>query len=199
MSPRTSFKRRAPEARREAILVASRAILEEKDYHEIRMDDVARRAGVAKGTLYLYFPTKERLFGALAHDMFEQVSERWRRLARETAPGEERLKAVIRSQFEFFEKNRGIFLQVVQGTFPCGGAAPKRSDMIRANIAMLKTHIAEAMRLKRLRAADPETTAIALFGLIRGFVFAAILGGMPGRLTSRADFVWECFFRGMRP
>src|SRR5688572_28659929 len=121
------FKRRAPQARRDAILAASRAILDRKDFHEMRMDDVARRAGVAKGALYPYFPTKERLFGALDKDMFEQVRQRWQRLARETAPGEERLKAAIRSQFEFFEHNRGIFLQVVQGSFPCGGDAPKRS------------------------------------------------------------------------
>jgi AcrR family transcriptional regulator len=193
------FKRREPEARRQAILSAARAILGEKDYHDIRMDEVARRAGTAKGTLYLYFSTKDRLFAALTRDLFEQTIRRWDQIESQTAPGEARLKAIIGSQLDFFEKNRGLFLQVVQGAVPCGPGAPKRSDMIRSNIAMLRRNIAEAMKLGKLRRADPEAAAVALFGLIRGFVFAAILGGMPGRLTARAEFVWESFYLGMRP
>lgn len=198
-SPKTAFRRRAPEVRRDAILSAAREILEARDYHDIRMEDVAARAGVAKGTLYLYFPTKERLFGALAKDLFEQTLSRWEDIERGTEPGEQRLKALIRSQLEFFERHRGIFLQVVQGSLPCGGGAPKRSDMVRANIELMRRNIAEAVRLGRLRRADAGRAAIALFGLIRGFVFATIFGGAPGRLTDHAEFVWECFYRGMKP
>jgi AcrR family transcriptional regulator len=52
-------------ARREAILDAALTVFAEHGYEAARLDDVASRAGVAKGTLYLYFKDKEALFEAL--------------------------------------------------------------------------------------------------------------------------------------
>ncbi len=55
-------RRRAPEERQEAILKAALDVFSEHGFAAARLDDVAQRAGVAKGTLYLYFPDKETLF-----------------------------------------------------------------------------------------------------------------------------------------
>ncbi len=48
--------------RRHAILAAALDLLTKNDYHEISISSVARKAGVAKGTIFLYFRTKEELF-----------------------------------------------------------------------------------------------------------------------------------------
>ena len=53
------------EERRAGILVVARDLYERMPYPEITMAEVATRAALAKGTLYLYFPTKEALFLAL--------------------------------------------------------------------------------------------------------------------------------------
>lgn len=53
---------RRPEARREEILDAAYAVFGEHGFARAKLDDVARRAGVSKGTLYLYFDSKETLF-----------------------------------------------------------------------------------------------------------------------------------------
>lgn len=55
----------AKAARREALLDALATLFEETPYDRITMDAIARRCGLAKGTLYLYFPTKEAMFLAL--------------------------------------------------------------------------------------------------------------------------------------
>ena len=52
-------------ARREAILDAALTVFAERGFEAARLDDMAARAGVAKGTLYLYFKDKEALFEAL--------------------------------------------------------------------------------------------------------------------------------------
>ena len=52
---------RAPE-----ILDAALALFAEKGFAACRMDDIARRAGISKGTIYLYFDSKEAVFKALA-------------------------------------------------------------------------------------------------------------------------------------
>ncbi len=55
-------RRRDPEARPQQILEAAFVEFAEHGLARGRLDDIARRAGVAKGTIYLYFPNKEALF-----------------------------------------------------------------------------------------------------------------------------------------
>ncbi|MGD1935372.1 MAG: TetR family transcriptional regulator [Candidatus Phaeomarinobacter sp.] len=61
-------KARAPEAkqaRAEALLQAAEDALLDASYHDITMLQIAKRAGLAKGTVYLYYPSKEALFLAV--------------------------------------------------------------------------------------------------------------------------------------
>lgn len=57
-------RRRRKEARPQELIDAAIAVFAEKGFAASRLEDVARRAGVGKGTAYLYFPTKEALFKA---------------------------------------------------------------------------------------------------------------------------------------
>jgi AcrR family transcriptional regulator len=63
-SPATRWQRRK-EARPQEILSAALSVFAERGYAATRLEDVARRAGVTKGTLYLYFANKEELFKAV--------------------------------------------------------------------------------------------------------------------------------------
>ena len=56
-------------ARRETILAAALDEFSERGYEATRLDDVANRAGIAKGTIYLYFRDKESLFQELIRTM----------------------------------------------------------------------------------------------------------------------------------
>ncbi len=53
------------EERRTLLLNAALDEFDEKGFSQARMDDIAKRAGIAKGTLYLYFDSKDALFEAL--------------------------------------------------------------------------------------------------------------------------------------
>jgi AcrR family transcriptional regulator len=54
--------RRLPEERPKQILEAALAVFAERGLAAARLEDIARRAGLSKGTIYLYFPNKEELF-----------------------------------------------------------------------------------------------------------------------------------------
>ena len=62
-----------PQARRSAILAAALEEFTARGYEGARLDDVAKRAGVAKGTIYLYFTDKEALFQELVRSMVHPV------------------------------------------------------------------------------------------------------------------------------
>src|SRR5271157_5062947 len=69
-------RRATPEERQEAILKAALDVFSEHGFAAARLDDVAQRAGVAKGTLYLYFPDKEALFENLLLSLAQPVLQR---------------------------------------------------------------------------------------------------------------------------
>jgi AcrR family transcriptional regulator len=56
-------------ARRDAILAAALDEFSARGFEATRLDDVAKRAGIAKGTIYLYFRDKESLFQELIREM----------------------------------------------------------------------------------------------------------------------------------
>jgi AcrR family transcriptional regulator len=66
MSP---LPRRRKDARPAELLDAALEVFAEKGFAAARMEDIAARAGAAKGTLYLYFPSKEAVFEALVRTL----------------------------------------------------------------------------------------------------------------------------------
>src|SRR6266498_2058715 len=60
-------------ARRDAILAAALEEFSARGFEATRLDDVARRAGIAKGTIYLYFRDKESLFQELVRSMLTPI------------------------------------------------------------------------------------------------------------------------------
>src|SRR5439155_10719058 len=61
--------RRLPEERPQQIIDAALAIFGERGLAGARLEDIAKRAGLSKGTIYLYFPNKEELFREMVRDI----------------------------------------------------------------------------------------------------------------------------------
>jgi AcrR family transcriptional regulator len=78
------------ETRRQLILEAAKGLLATHTFQTFRMADLAEQAGLAKGTLYLYFPTKESLFLALLgcrlETWFQRVETSLSRLTEAASP-----------------------------------------------------------------------------------------------------------------
>lgn len=69
-------RRRRKDARPQELLDAAMTLFVEKGFAATRTDEVALRAGVSKGTLYLYFPSKEDLLKAvIAQQLSERIAE----------------------------------------------------------------------------------------------------------------------------
>jgi AcrR family transcriptional regulator len=66
--PHLRHWQRRKQARPGEILDAALAVFAEKGYAGARMEDIAIKAGVTKGTIYLYFPSKEEVFKSLARE-----------------------------------------------------------------------------------------------------------------------------------
>ena len=95
--PQTKRQRR-PEDRPEEILDAALAVFNEQGFSAARVEDIARRAGLSKGTLYLYFASKEAMLNALVERSAGLVAQSAERLIAEAAPGdpEQAWRAVLK-------------------------------------------------------------------------------------------------------
>lgn len=84
MSPSSSIRQRRKDARPSELLDAALALFVEKGFAATKSEEVAARAGVSKGTLYLYFPSKEELLKAvIRHTLLADIARGAERLAQE--------------------------------------------------------------------------------------------------------------------
>ncbi len=94
-------RQRRKEDRPGEILEAALALFAEKGFAATRLDEVARRAGVSKGTVYLYFASKEELFKSLVEAMVVPEVERAEFfVAQHEGPARELLVQLVRQWWE---------------------------------------------------------------------------------------------------
>jgi AcrR family transcriptional regulator len=93
--------RRRKAARPAEILAAALASFAERGYAATRLDDVAARAGVTKGTLYLYFPSKEELFKAVVRQsIVPNIARNEAMVAQSNEPSAVLLERLVRQWVE---------------------------------------------------------------------------------------------------
>lgn len=91
----------APADKRQAILDAALDLFRNYGYRRTSMEDIAQAAGVAKGTLYLYFKSKDELFEALARQLAEQVDANVQAAAARDLEVEEKIIAILEAKLGF--------------------------------------------------------------------------------------------------
>ena len=92
--PQTRRQRR-PEARPDEILDAALAVFTEQGFASARVEDIARRAGLSKGAVYLYFPSKDAMLNALVEQSAGKLARAAEQLVAIGAPGDP--EAALRS------------------------------------------------------------------------------------------------------
>ncbi|MEM9055413.1 MAG: TetR/AcrR family transcriptional regulator [Pseudomonadota bacterium] len=128
-----SKREQQKEARRTALVNAALAVFSRVGFAAAKMDDVAEEAGVSKGTVYLYFESKEQLFDAMVKakmsPMLDQVAAN---LAKPAASATERLKQHLRF---FYSKILDIERrQIMRLIMAEGPNFPHLAEFYHANI-----------------------------------------------------------------
>src|SRR5262249_8479522 len=94
--------------KRERILAAGLRLFANETYQAVTMDRVAEAAGVAKGTLYLYFPSKEALYLGILSDGLETVSKRYQANNDNRRDVADRLRRAIDVTIQFYDERRDL-------------------------------------------------------------------------------------------
>lgn len=94
--------RRLPEERPRQILSAALEVFGERGLSAARLEDIAKRAGLSKGTIYLYFPNKEELFREMVRDIVvSKIEQREEEIQSMTGSATDALIRFMRSHWTF--------------------------------------------------------------------------------------------------
>ena len=110
--PTASPDRRAE--RRTAIVAAATRLFAQTGYADCEMERVAAKLGVAKGTLYLYFPSKEELFYACVDTGMQQLQSALQAAIAEQPDRLERIRRGIYAYLKFFDEHPDLIELFIQ-------------------------------------------------------------------------------------
>ena len=158
--------------RREEIMQATEGLFTSRRFHEIRLDDVAREAGVGKGTIYRHFRDKDDLFFQTATNGFDKLCHLLKRAAPGGAPFARELLSACTQISAFFRKRKSLFrmMQSEGSRIHWCKAELRRRWMVRRE--RLASAVADILRRGmeegRVRRDVPaEVLASVLLGMLR--------------------------------
>jgi TetR/AcrR family fatty acid metabolism transcriptional regulator len=186
--------------KRESILRAAIRVFSQNGYFNSKVADIAKEAGIADGTVYLYFKSKEEILhsifdramsefiaeGLKEIDGIEKPDERLRRIARlhlEKLGADRDLAIVFQVELrgstkfmqEFSAAGFAEYLGIIQATFVEG----QKSGIFRKSL-------------------NPTVCSKILFGALDEMVTNWILSAKPYSLAPMADTVLDIFFNGIQ-
>jgi TetR/AcrR family fatty acid metabolism transcriptional regulator len=193
-----------PEGKRERILDAAVKVFAAEGFYNAKVSQIAQAAGVADGTIYLYFKSKDDLLINLFEDRMERVNANLREALATASSSIDRLRRIVKLHLELVEQNRDmaevISVELRQSSkFIREYANPKFAEFLRT----IAGAVVEGQRAGELRTnIDPYIFARALFGALDEIALAWLVKH-PGSKASidlprAAAELGELFIDGLR-
>jgi len=153
---------------REAVLSSARSVFEHQGYGATRMGDIASAAGVAHGTVYTYFDTKESVLAAVVQQVIEDLLHALH--ASSAADPLERISDANHRYLTAYSEHARLLQVVEEASF----AERQFEEILEQLRATHVQRVAAAIaKLQREDAAsadlDPQATAAALCAMVEGF------------------------------
>jgi AcrR family transcriptional regulator len=176
---KASAKRREKERldRQGAILRAARRVFFSKGLMAATVDEIAETCGIAKGTVYLYFQSKEDIYVSLMNEGAALLRKEMERAATPRAGSDALLKRLLKAYCGFYRKNREYFRIMFLSSHPDIQARISEGlvrDCIESGKASLLV-VSDAIRAGVegglfSRDTDPWATANILWAMVNGII-----------------------------
>ena len=162
------------------ILNAAINIFSQKGYHNTRVDDIVEAAETSKGGVYFHFPSKLDIFLGLVDEFADLLEQRISQAINHQDGGIQRVDAALKAclcTFQEYRKLSKIFLVQAVGL---GLAYEEKQQQIHDRfVAIVKTHLDEAINEGSIEPLDTQIAAYAWMGAINEVVIRWIHTGKP--------------------
>jgi len=189
-----------PGPKRDAILRAAIDTFAERGYFNAQVADVARAAGVAAGTVYLYFKSKDDLLVSIFERSMREGLTDSRAVVADLADPPERLRRLARGHLARLGNDRNLAI-VFQVELRQSTKFMERfsSTLLRDYLGLIREAIADGQREGLFRAdIKPTSAAKMIFGALDEMATNWILSRRRYSLEADADEVVDLFINGAR-
>jgi AcrR family transcriptional regulator len=187
--PKPTKKEIVTEFRTREILAAARGLMQSRGLEAVTMEEIAAAAGVAKGTVYLYFQGKEDLVYALLSQSGEKLIQGLEALLATPSSAPEKLNRVVGFLLNFLEQERVLFPVYARQSSP-GGVSQEREgqgrrlrELEEEFVALLSRFFAEGIETGQFIPADPRLLTLMVRELVRAVGYFQMLENREDAIT----------------
>ncbi|MDN5362038.1 MAG: hypothetical protein PWP70_1085 [Moorella sp. (in: firmicutes)] len=186
------------EARLRAIMQAAREEFARNGFYGTSVKDIARRAGVGIGTIYLYLRNKEALFTALVNEAYGMVLERIAQARKNAAGGRQKLQVSMEAALAVLQENRDLArVMLVQSPAGHPEVAEQVYDLLRRLTKLVEEDVLEGIQRQELPPQDAQVAALAFVGTFYQVVISWLKEGIPSDLTAAGKELVAYNLRGL--
>jgi AcrR family transcriptional regulator len=152
---------------RDRIFAAAAELIGERGFHGTTVDDIVARAGVAKGTIYYHFKSKEALFDGLLTEHFGHLSDAFSAAVDAASGPADALRALVLTELDYIHANQAASKVLMSEVWRsdrawCDTLRPLRDRYV----AVLRTVLEDGVAADAFRPdLDTNLAASALFGM----------------------------------
>lgn len=199
---RTTKKEVVAAFRTGEILAAAHRLMGDKGVDALTMDEIAQAAGVAKGTIYLYFQSKDELIQALLSQVGEALARGVEAVVAKPLSPPEKLQLLATLFLHNVEKEHVLFplylRELVRSkTGRETSLTPKLRQLEDRIMGQLTSLFAEGMAEGWFIQAEPRLLAFLLKGIIRAVGYFQMIGGGDRAVSEALPTVLRLLFSGI--
>ena len=185
------------EFRCRAIREAAMRVVGRKGLANATVQEIANEAGVAKGTVYLYFRSREEIIEKTTQIAVDDLLDRTLEAIKAGGLVRDVLERVLTTQIGYFDEHQDFFRLYFAMVDGSEESRRRRLANRRRHVAQLVTMLEAASKSGEIRAADPERVAIAIAGAVREVIFRRIDGKSTHAPADEVRFLTDLFCDGL--
>jgi AcrR family transcriptional regulator len=189
------------EFRTAGLLEAARKVFARRGFGDATVDDIAAAAGVAKGTVYLYYQSKRDIYFAALKFGIEQMYALLQDELKRASTPEDKLRTLIGVKLAYFEDNRDFFKiyysELGKICIHPGAIDKEFKALYLEQAKVVESILKEGARKKVLRPVRAEQAAFAISDIIRGVVTQRVLGWSKSTISQDVDFIFDLIWKGI--
>jgi AcrR family transcriptional regulator len=187
------------EFRSAEILSAARTVFATRGFSEATVDDIAAAAGIAKGTVYLYFSSKKDIYlAALKQGLLELQAQTLRSM--EAVQGiEAKLRAFVRTRLEYAETNRD-FIRIYHSEFGNLTYAATDNEFQQLYLKQARTLenvLKAAVKNRELPRVRTDFAAFLIYDMVKGVMTQRLMEWSSGSVEADIDLLSRLIWKGM--
>jgi TetR/AcrR family fatty acid metabolism transcriptional regulator len=199
LTPKPSKAEVVTDFRRSQILGAARDAFARHGLSGTTVDSIAKRAGVAKGTVYLYYRSKEEILRQVLDEDLAELKDDTVPLLSQPGSIEDKLTAFLTASLTFFDRKRDFFEHAHFEMTP----EVRRKALQKLETVYKAQHGAWRDALTSARAAglvgdiDPDASAVVIVALASGLAKQRLRGWTPTPVASSAQQAAVALWKGL--